>query len=219
MLNWLYHVLHSPEWIAAIALLIQAGILSLHAWILYRHGKALDKTVEIASTQADTGKLMATALEQQGTILAEQTKIMTEQFKFQRAVTAQADRQEVFDALLSLRTSFLMLIAKVQEPGERYAPRVAEEQRMQAALMAHTVPVRKAIISSVHLTAEEKEYLGHYIVDVAQAVTADANLVASLPKMKQVEEKYDDILPMLVKIGQPQENATVLPQTEKEPTR
>jgi hypothetical protein len=87
----------SPEWIAAFALLIQAGIFGLHAWILHRHGKSLEENVKIAKTQTDAGQLMAKAWEQQGKTLDDQTKIMNEQFKFQRRVTAQADRQQTYD--------------------------------------------------------------------------------------------------------------------------
>jgi len=205
-LNFVEHH-SSPEWIAAFALLIQAGIFLLHARILHKHSAALDKTVEIANTQAETGKLMATALDQQSKILAEQTKIMGEQFKFHRATMAQADRHEVFSSLISLRTSLKLLIAKVQEPGERYAPRIAEEQRMQAALLAHMLPVQKAFISSVHLTPEEKDYCARFIVDVHDSVEGDANLPARLHQMKQVDAKYPDtdFLKMVAKIGKPQE--------------
>jgi len=139
--------------------------------------------------------------------LTEQTKIMGEQFKFQRAAMAQADRQEVFSSLISLRTSLQMLIAKVQEPGDRYDPRVAEEQRMQAALLAHILPVQNAFVCSVHLTPEEKDYCGRYIVDVHEAVSGDANLPARLRKMKQIDAKYSeaDFIKMVAKIGKPQE--------------
>jgi hypothetical protein len=197
----------SPEWIAAFALLIQAGIFLLHARILQKHGKALDKTVEIAGTQAETGKLMATALDQQGTILAEQTKIMDEQFKFQRSAMAQADRHEVFSALISLRTSLRMLIAKIESPGTRLPERIAEEQQMQESLLAHTLPVQKAFFSSVHLTKEEKDYCGHFTVDVNDAVEGDANLPARLPKMKQILVKYPEaeFLKMVAKIAQPKD--------------
>ena len=40
----------SPEWIAAFALLVQAGIFIAHALILHKHSEALEKTVEIANT-------------------------------------------------------------------------------------------------------------------------------------------------------------------------
>jgi hypothetical protein len=197
----------SAEWIAAFALIGQLGIFMLHAWILHRHSEALDETVKIASTQAETGKLMATALDQQSKILAEQAKIMDEQFNFQRSVAAQADRQEVFTALLRLRESFHMLIAKVQDPSDRYAPRIAEEQQMLARLLANTLPVQRAFISSVHLTPEEKDFCGRYLLEVSNAVEGDANLPACLHKMKAVDAKYseDEFLKMVTKIGKPQE--------------
>jgi hypothetical protein len=199
--------LRKPEWVAAIALLIQAAILFLQAVILRKHGATMEEHAGIAKAQAETAALIGKALDQQGQILSEQTKIMGEQFKFHRAAIAQADRQEVFSSLISLRTSLQMLIAKVQEPGERYDPRVAEEQRMQAALLAHVTPVRNAFISSVHLTPEEKDYFGNYVVDVFEAVSGDINLPARLPKMKEIQQKYSesDFLKMAAKIGRPQE--------------
>src|ERR1017187_1161356 len=194
--------LRKPEWVAAIALVIQAAILFLQAVILRKHGKTMEEHARIAKTQADTGVLIGKALDQQGKILAEQTKIMNEQFKFQRAAMAQADRQEVFDSLLSLRNALHMLIAKVQEPGERYPPRIAEEQRMQARLITHLLPVQQAFISSVHLTAEEKDYIGRYVVDVGEAVSGDINLPARLPQMKEIDRKYpeSDFIKVIAKI-------------------
>jgi len=199
--------LRKPEWVAAIALLIQAAILLLQAVILRRHGATMEEHAGIAKAQAETAALIGKALDRQERILAEQTKIMSEQLKFQRAAMAQADRQEVFSALLSLRTSLHMLIAKIQEPGERYEPRVAEEQRMQAALLAAIVPLQNSYISSVHLTREEKDFFGQYIVDAVDAVSGDSNFPRRLPKMKAVQEKYSDsdFVKMVAKIGKPQE--------------
>ena len=199
--------LRKPEWVAAIALLIQAAILLLQAVILRRHGATMEEHAGIAKAQSETAALIGKALDQQEKILAEQTKIMAEQFKFQRAAMAQADRQEVFNALLSVRNSLHMLIAKIQEPGERYDPRVAEEQRMQAALLAAILPVQSAFISSVHLTPEEKDYFGHYIIDVFDAVSGDNNFPRRLSQMKLVQRKYSDsdFVKMVAKIGKPQE--------------
>ena len=208
----LLEYLRKPEWIAAIALsiqalifLLQAAFLAWQASILRRHAAILEEHTEIAGTQADTAVLIGKALDQQGKILDEQAKIMGEQFKFQRAAMAQADRQQVFAALLSLRESLHMLIAKVEEPGERYPPRVAEEQRMQAALLTQTLPIQSAFISSVHFTPEEKNYCGRFVVDVVDAVSGD-NLPARIPKMKQIQQKYaeSDFLKMVAKIGKPQ---------------
>ncbi|MGA9039744.1 MAG: hypothetical protein WB421_04340 [Terriglobales bacterium] len=204
-LRYLLVFLREPEWVAAIALLIQAGILLLQAAILRKHGETMEKHAEIAKGQSETAALIGKALDQQGKILDEQTKIMDEQFKFQRATMAQADRQQVFAALVALRNSMHMLIAKIEEPGERYPPRLAEEQRMQAALLTHMLPLQNAFISSVHLTPEEKDYFGRYSVDVFDAVSGDVNFPARLPKMKQVQQKYSEseFIKMAGRIGKP----------------
>lgn len=208
-MRFFHDFLGKPEWVAAFALLIQAIILIIQAKILGRHADTMEEHTKIAGTQAKTAELIGQALGQQGKILTEQTKIMDALFKFQRAAMAQADRQEVFSALISIRSSLHMLIAKIQEPGERYEPRVAEELRMQAALVAAIFPVQNAFISSVHLTSEEKDYFGRYIVDVCDVVSGDSNFSSRLPKMKLVQQKYpeSDFLKIVAKIGKPQELA------------
>jgi hypothetical protein len=128
-LRWFLEFLRKPEWVAAIALLIQAGILLLQALILRRHGETMEKHADVAKAQSETAELIGKALDQQGQILNQQTKIMDEQFKFQRAAMAQADRQQVFDSLLKLRNGLHMLIAKIEEPGMVNESRVAEQQR------------------------------------------------------------------------------------------
>jgi hypothetical protein len=199
--------LRKPEWVAAIALLIQAAILFLQAVILRKHGTTMEEHAGIAKAQAETAALIGKALDQQGKILDEQTQIMDEQFKFHRAAMAQGDKQKVFDSLLGLRRSFHMLIAKIEEPGQRYEPRVAEEQRMQAELLTLMLPLQNAFISSPHLTRDEKDYFGRYTVDVFDAVSGDKNFPARLPKMKEIQQKYSesDFLKMAEKIGKPQE--------------
>src|SRR5437899_907808 len=86
----LVEFLRKPEWIAAIALLIQAVILFLQAVILRRHGATMEEHAGIAKAQAETAKLIGQALDQQGKVLDEQTKIMDEQFKFQRTIELKA---------------------------------------------------------------------------------------------------------------------------------
>lgn len=70
-----------PETIAAMALVAQTIILSLHWRILRGHGETMEQ-------QAVTAKLIGHALEQHGRILADHTRIMDEQFKVQRKMEA-----------------------------------------------------------------------------------------------------------------------------------
>src|SRR5438876_9224385 len=111
----LVEFLRKPEWIAAIALLIQAVILFLQAVILRRHGATMEEHAGIAKAQAETAALIGKALDQQGKILAEQTKIMDEQFKFQRTIELKAERVQVFDALMRLHVSFKALLSTLSE--------------------------------------------------------------------------------------------------------
>ena len=201
--------LRRPEWVAALALLIQAFILGLQAKILRKHGATMETHAQIAGKQAETAELIGKALAQQERILDEQTKIMAQQFEFQRAAMGQADRQRAFDSVLSLRKSLDMLISKIQSPGQRYPDRIAEEQRMQTELLTQILPLHNALLSTIHLTPEEKEYFGAYSVDVLSVVSGDANFPARLPQMKQVQQQYSEqeFLRMVAKIGKAQEPA------------
>jgi hypothetical protein len=54
--------MRKPEWVAAIALLIQAIILWLEARILHRHGETMKEHAGIAQSQATTAELIGQAL-------------------------------------------------------------------------------------------------------------------------------------------------------------
>ena len=69
-LQTLLEYIRRPEDLAAVALLIQAGILAVYALVFRKHARTTDRISE--------------AIRQQGKILDDQTKIMEEQFKFQR---------------------------------------------------------------------------------------------------------------------------------------
>jgi hypothetical protein len=192
--------IRKPEWVAAVALLIQAIILGLQAKILRKHGSTMEEHAGIAKAQAATAELIGKALNQQEKILADQTKIMGAQFSFQRRIEAQAAREKVYDSILTLQSSVSLLISKITSPGERYAPRVAEEQMAQAAVKAAILPVQKATITSLHLTEEENEYFTNYTLDLVQILSSD--LQGNVGKLREFEVKYKDILPMLLKVAQ-----------------
>jgi cellulase/cellobiase CelA1 len=145
--------IHKPEWVAAVALLIQAVILWLQARILRRHGMTMEEHAGIAKTQAATAELIGKALEQQGTVLAGQAKLTEEQYRFQRRIEAQAARSEIYKALLALNTTIDMLI----RTGSQNPRAVEMEKQVFSTLIDSTVACQNILITGIHLTSEDKD--------------------------------------------------------------
>ncbi len=192
--------IRKPEWVAAVALLIQAVILWLQARILRKHGMTMEEHAGIAKGQAATAELIGKALEQHAKILGEQAKLTEEQFKFQRKVEAHATREKVYDQVLRLDGAVQLLIFKIESPGTRDAKRVAEEDVLQGEMVAAVLPVQKATLTSLHLTQEEKDYFRRYTMDLAALLYN--HLHGNVGLLKDFRKKYDDILVMLLKVGQ-----------------
>jgi hypothetical protein len=156
--------LRKPEWIAAAALLIQAFILWLQSRILTRHAGTMEKHVDIAKTQAEIAKSIGNALSQQGVI-------MEGQLNFQKMVEAKAEREKVFDVVLDLRARFVRLhttlgsipVAAGISAGTREKLDF-DWDRLEEALL----PCLKALITSIHISAAERNYFIQY----AQSVDA-----------------------------------------------
>ena len=192
--------LRKPEWIAAIALSIQALIFLLQAvflgWqatILRRHAATLERHTEIAGTQAETAKLIGKALDQQGKVLDEQTKIMDEQFKFQRTIELKAERVQVFDALMRLHVSFKALLSTLSEVQlsnytQAMQDRVRSDwRRMQEDLL----PCTKAIHTSIHMSPQERDYFMGYVRGVAD-LTESSDIRKAIQNVNALEAKYKD---------------------------
>src|SRR6266699_559489 len=156
--------LRKPEWIAAIALLIQAVILFLQAVILRRHGTTMEEHAGIAKAQAETAALIGKALDQQGKILAEQTKIMDEQFKFQRTVEMKAERVQVFDSLMQLHVSFKMLLSAISRVQlSNYTHEMQDRVRASWQQVSQDLlPCQKAIHTSIYMNPDERQYFWAY---------------------------------------------------------
>jgi len=189
----LVEVLRKPEWIAAIALLIQAVILFLQAVILRRHGATMEEHAGIAKAQAETAKLIGQALDQQGKVLDEQTKIMDEQFKFQRTIELKAERVQVFDALMRLHVSFKALLSTLSEVQlsnytQAMQDRVRSDwRRMQEDLL----PCTKAIHTSIHMSPQERDYFMGYVRGVAD-LTESSDIRKAIQNVNALEAKYKD---------------------------
>jgi len=215
---------HEPEWIAAIALLIQAAIL-------WKHASTLEAHTEIARTQSETAKLIGQALEKQGKVLEEQTKlmsdqgkvldeqtkIMAQQFSFQRRIEAHAERARVFEVVLDLRTKVVQLnqvlaLSLRVPPGLTLDPfdQQYKEKRQAAAWIRVSeaiIPCQRALITSIHLSAEEKNYFLGY----AQAVDTleigrTKNAETDLQALKKLDGKYEDFAKRMIDAAQPPAN-------------
>jgi hypothetical protein len=193
-----------PDWVAAIALSIQALIFLLQAAILWwqgrilrRHASTLEKHTEIAGAQAETAKLIGQALDQQGKVTDAQVKIMAAQFEFQRAIEAKSDRERVFDAALELRATLAGLkgvLGRPQAPGSTLSTQAGDEiasawNRLKKA----TFPCQKALLTSAHLSNGQREYFTRFVIEVA-GLQGTNNFVKDLENVKILEDKYDQTI-------------------------
>lgn len=200
-LKFLLEPLRKPEWVAAIALLIQAVILFIQAKILGRHADTMEEHTAIARTQARTAELIGAALEQQGKILSDQGKIMAEQLEFQRRLAAQAEREKVFGVVLELRSRVVALVSNLSvgsPPGTSISPGTREKQESEwSSLEAAILPCEKAMITSIHLNQDEKNYFLRY----AQAVDA-ATRSRNIQALRALDDDYKDFGKMMMTAAQ-----------------
>lgn len=212
---------HKPEWIAAIALLIQAAIL-------WRHASTLEAHTEIARTQSETARLIGQALEKQGKVLEEQTKLMSDQgkvldeqtkimakqFSFQRKIHAQAERTRVFDVVLDLRAKVVRLkealaLSLRVPPGstvDAFDQQYIEKQRADAWIRVSEaiMPCQKALLTSIHLSAEETNYfLGYAQAVDALEIAHTKNAETDLQALRNLDGKYDDFAKRMIEAAQP----------------
>ena len=189
----LVEFLRKPEWIAAIALLIQAAILFLQAVILRRHGATMEEHAGIAKAQADTAALIGKALNQQGKILAEQTEIMDAQFKFQRTVEMKAERVGILNSLVQLHNSFKLLLSTLSEVQlSNYTHEMQDLVRASWHRMHEDLlPCTKAIYTSIHLSPKEREYFMGYVRDLAN-LSESSDVRKAIQNVNACDAKYKD---------------------------
>jgi len=196
----LLEYLRKPEWIAAIALsiqalifLLQAAFLAWQAAILRRHAATLEKHTEIAGTQAETAALIGKALDQQGKILAEQTEIMDAQFKFQRTVEMKAERVGVLNSLVQLHNSFKLLLSALSEVQlSNYTHEMQDRVRASWHRMhEELLPCTKAIHTSIHLSPKEREYFMGYVRDLAN-LSESSDVRKAIQNVNACDAKYKD---------------------------
>ncbi len=203
-----------PEWTAAIALgaqavifLLQAGILFWQGKILHKHGSTMEEHRDIARTQADTAKLIGQALDQQGRLLDSQTKIMDEQFKFQRKIEAQAEKAKVFDLVLELRTQFVavkgVLSANIA-PGTTFTQESREKvEHAWHRLSAAIVPCQKALITSIHISQDQRNYFLGFAMACDVLERGHTNTIeADLKAVKKVEDDHKEFLKKMMDAAQ-----------------
>ena len=160
-----------PEWIAAIALtlqafvfLVQAGFLWWQARILKRHALTLEEHTGIARTQAETARLIGQALNQQGKVLDEQTKIMAKQFELQRRVESKTERDSLLTSAVDMLAAFrelnnrltrIQLSTFTQKDNDEVIPYFDR-------LNTKAVSCSKALWTAVHISEEERDYFFNY---------------------------------------------------------
>jgi hypothetical protein len=186
------------DWIAAIALSIQALIFLIFLWwqdrILHRHAATLEEHTKIAGSQAKTAELIGQALAQQGKILAEQTSIMDKQFKFQRKVDAQAERATVLTLVVAVQGRLVTLDSKLSRATSSATPEYRQEvNRHFDALAGAVYECHKAVFLSLHLTEAQKKFFLAYCDDLA-ALNQTGNNVKDFHNVRTLKDKYGDPL-------------------------
>jgi hypothetical protein len=186
-----------PEWVAAVALSIQAVILWLQARILLKHHATMKEHAGIAKAQATTAELIGKALEQLGKVLSDQAKVTEEQFRFHKKIEAQAARSAVYTMLLDVRTTVDLLI----EVGSQN-PRAADaERQVVVRLMNSALALQKSLLTNIHLTAKEKIYFTRYCADITPLVL-NKSKYPDIVKFSNIQGKYSDFLDMLREVSQ-----------------
>jgi len=165
-----------PEWIAAIALsiqalifLLQAAFLGWQARILGRHAATLETNTEIVGAQAETLKLIGQALDQQGKILAEQTKIMDEQVKFQRSVDARVEKGNLLNLVVEVQSKLEWLastLSALQQSASSQEDQRNLSNRFDRLAVAVT-ECQKAVLMAIHLSDSQRKYFVAYCADLA----------------------------------------------------
>jgi|HubBroStandDraft_2_1064218.scaffolds.fasta_scaffold434366_1 hypothetical protein len=186
--------LRKPEWVASIALLIQAVILGLQARILTRHGKTMEEHAGIAKAQAATAELIGKALNQQEKILADQTRIMDEQFKFQRRVEVQAGRRKIYEALFEVHQT-LMTIIQVSDTGDGF-----RERNAWGNFIKSIIPCQKEVLTTIHLSDGERQYFKNYLGALIDVIPSDG--VGPVNELKGVVAKHSDFMKRLTEVSQ-----------------
>jgi len=188
-----FDALRKPEWIAAVALLIQAVILFLQYKILGRHAKTMEQHTETAGTQAKTAESIGKALEQQGKVLGEQTKIMDEQFKFQRRLEEKAERTRLFESLTDLGllvTDLQFVLGSISSVNEAVRDRV---NTLWGQLFQQIVRCTKELGASIHITKEEKDYFLKYLRNVNELYRLRRNnFQEDFARVKAFQSEHED---------------------------
>jgi len=202
VLKYIHDFLHDPEWVAAVALTIQAVILIVQSLILRRHAETMEKHTEIAGTQAEIAKLIGQALDQQGKILTEQNKIMGEQFKFQRRVDARVERGNLFNLVVEARAeleALVLKLSKLQQSNLTQEDSLELTGRFDTIVRSGTA-CHKAVIMAIHLSATEKKYFSTFCDDIG-ALNQTDNRAEDFHNAAVLRDKYKD-LPFSLMLGQ-----------------
>ncbi len=187
------------EWIAAIALsiqavifLLQAGFLCWQATILRRHATTLEKHTEIADVQAETAKLIGQALDQQGKVLTDQTTIMGGQFSFQQKLATQAERTNVRNLIVAVHGRLVILDSKLSRATFAHTAEFRQDvDRHFDALAGAVYGCQKQVSVSIHLTEPQKKYFLAYCDSLA-SLHATGNNNQDFDQVRSLKDKYED---------------------------
>lgn len=191
MFNWL----KNPEWVAAVALLIQAVILFLQAKILSAHARTMEEHKTIAGNQATTAGLISVAIEQQ-------RRILEEQFNFQKKVESKSEEQTILRLVTDVAARVSLLeIALSQVQLSNYTSQDRDRVRLYYAKLNEIVlPCELELVTSIHMSEEAKIYFLRYIAAVAD-LKETASISKDIERMKALQTNFADFTAMLIKMA------------------
>lgn len=182
------------EWVAAIALSIQALIFLLQAFIFAWQALILRRHATTLEEHTATAKLIKEALDQQKTVLNTQSEIMSKQLELQRQVDEKAEREVLFGSVIKVQVDLETLARRLQRVQ---LSTVTGQDRADASdlfnsLAGSVAECRKALLVAIHVGPEEKKPFVDFCDDVA-SVPETGDPAKDLKPVVDLREKYKGI--------------------------
>src|SRR5258708_10034216 len=121
-------------------------------------------------------------------------------------MAAQAEREKVFGVVLELRSRVVAVAIAVSgssPPGTNISPGTREKQESTWSLLGGAIlPCQKALITSIHLSQDEKNYFLRY-AQAVDAVERSRNTQALLA----LDDDYKDFGKMMMTAAQAPKNS------------
>jgi hypothetical protein len=167
----------TPEWVAAIALLGQAGIFVWQTRVFRHHAKSQ--------------QLIGKVLQEQAGIMSRQVEIAAEAGRFTRRTAIKEERARLFDSILSMKTMVVSAIEKTKVSSESKAG-VVDMNAAWESLANQCTTCQKELITCIHIPPELKNYFLQYAVKAAAIVDRRPTGSANAQPLIDLNAEYKD---------------------------